>query len=146
MNPSDGHADRVQDPFLHFSYFGLFSALKRYRTVAFLGWGIVALAVGAMLFLRHLSGSVGLAAIGVAVLAVVAGVALVQVSVAALAAYVRVPFPEPPQASGAELPGEAVRELKETIRAVEAGGWQEAFAALEGLRAIGARYDLPPLE
>jgi hypothetical protein len=146
MNPSDLHADRLQDPFLHFSYFGLFSALRRYRTVAFLGWGIVAVAAGALFLLRHLSGSVGLAAIGVAVLAAVAGVALVQVSVAALGAYVRIPFPEPPEQSGAELPGEAVRELKETIRTVEAGGWQEAFAALEGLRAIGARYGLPPLE
>jgi hypothetical protein len=146
MNPSDLHADRLQDPFLHFSYFGLFSALRRYRAVAFLGWGIVAVAAGALFLLRHLSGSVGLAAIGVAVLAAVAGVALVQVSVAALGAYVRIPFPEPPEQSGAELPGEAVRELKETIRTVEAGGWQEAFAALEGLRAIGARYGLPPLE
>jgi hypothetical protein len=146
MNPSDLHADRLQDPFLHFSYFGLFSALRRYRAVAFLGWGIVAVAAGALFLLRHLSGSVGLAAIGVAVLAAVAGVALVQVSVAALGAYVRIPFPEPPEQSRAELPGEAVRELKETIRTVEAGGWQEAFAALEGLRAIGARYGLPPLE
>ena len=126
---------------LGYYYFGFHSALIRYRALTMLGWAVTALGAVGLLFAWH-DGS-DLFAFALAVGAAVAGIALVQGSVAALDQYVRVPFPVPGEFQG-EIAG-GIAECARLMEEIDRGGWQEALAALRALGLMHERFSFPPL-
>lgn len=77
---------------------------------------------------------------------ILAGLALVQHSVESLSAYVQIPYPDSTQPGHAAGRGPAIQEIRELIKEIDEGGWQEAFLALRRLRGMEQRHGLPPLE
>ncbi|HTY59091.1 MAG TPA: hypothetical protein VMF59_09745 [Bacteroidota bacterium] len=126
---------------LAYYYFGFHSALIRYRALTMLGWAVTAVGAAGLLIAWH-DGS-GLLAFAVDCAAVVAGIALVQGSVAALDQYVRIGFPVPEEFQG-EMAG-GIAECARLMEEIDRGGWQEALAALRALRGMRGRYPFPPL-
>jgi hypothetical protein len=126
---------------LAYYYFGFHSALTRYRALTILGWAVTALGAAGLLVAWH-DGS-GLFTFAVDLAAAVAGVALVQGSVAALDQYVRVPFPVPEEFTGEIAHG--IAECARLMEEIDRGGWQEALAALRALGTMHTRFAFPPL-
>ena len=131
---------------LEYFYYGLYRALKRYRRMTLIGWGVVLLGcVGIGLRWRG-GGPFELVDILLSAATVLAGLALVQHSVESLSAYVEIQYPdhrEPGQSAGR---GPAIDEIRGLIKEIDKGGWQEAFLALRRLRSMEQRHGLPPLE
>jgi len=134
----------AQDPALHFFYFGFFQALRRFRTFTIAGWLLAGSGVGAIALRWEPVWSGDLASVMMCVFLFAGGVATVHVNLSALMSYVRVPFPPPDAGGGSGDSADAVREILPLMKEVDEGGWQEAFRAMESLRAIGVRYGLPP--
>lgn len=125
-----------------FYYHGLYRVLRRYRTATIAGWAIVFAGVAAIPLGWNAGGGHGLLDLLLAAGTIVAGLVLVSEAVSFLAAYLAVPFPEDVP-EGGETPG-AASEIRLLMNDIENGGWQEAYAAIAGLRAIGVRHGLPP--
>ena len=119
---------------LEYYYHGFLRTLRHHRIVTIAGW-IVAVAGGAGVFASCRAGE-DLAGSAIPLLAVCAGIALVQQSVARLDAYVAIPFPAPDPEMTARLP--VLSACAELMQEVETGGWQEAYAALRTLRGMPA--------
>jgi hypothetical protein len=133
----------VNSEHLDFLYYGLYAVLRRYRAMTILGWGISAAGVAGFIASWSIPGAFGLHSAVLAALVVLAGLALVQVSVMALQSYVSIRFP--PLPAGSTETDLALRETLDQVTAgVRDGGWEDAFQAIRELRAIGERMDLPP--
>ena len=128
---------------LRFYYFGLHAVLRRYRFMTILGWVIVALGVASVPLSWRLGTPHGLVDTLLSISTVIAGLAVVQQSVAALASYLHVPFSERPDGTTARRP--AIVYIEELMRDVDEGGWQDAFAAIEKLERMQDSHGLPPL-
>jgi hypothetical protein len=126
---------------LEFYYYGFYSALKRFRGVVAVGWFVTCAGAGAFVVRFEAVRSAGLFDIIVCLGCVVAGIAVVQTAVAALTAYVRVPFPVPEPSTGEQE--EIVGRLRDLMKNVEDGGWREAREAIHAVRELGVRYGLP---
>lgn len=131
---------------LEFYYHGLYRALRRFRIMTILGWTVVALGI-ASIPMGWRSGQIhGLLDLALSGSTVLAGLALVQQSVAFLAAYLRVPFPAATDGDGSDQPSGVVHEIRELMKDLDEGGWQEAYSAIGKLKEMQSRYSLPPLE
>lgn len=122
--------------------YGFHRALLRFRRAVFLGWTLAAAGVIGLLLRWEARPFVGLLDILLSGLVVVAGVVLVSQAVEFLSAYARTLFMS--AAAGAART-ELDKELDELARTVEAGGWQEAFAAVDRIRSIAERHGLPAM-
>jgi hypothetical protein len=140
---------RTEDPAdepLKYFYFGLYDALKRYRRMSLIGWAVVLIGCVGIGLRWRAGGPFGLVDLLLSAATILAGLALVQHSVENLTAYVRIPFPESTQPGYATGRGPAIQEIRELIKEIDEGGWQEAFLALRRLRGMEQRHGLPPLE
>ena len=131
----------MNDNFLGYYYFGFHSALVRYRLLTVEGWIVTAIGAGGLFFTWGRPAD--LLPIVVALSAVVAGVSIVQQSVASLDQYVRIPFPDP-GSSPPEIAAGIV-ECARLMEEIDRGGWQEAVAALRALDGMKERFSFPPL-
>ena len=128
---------------LRFYYFGLYGVLRRYKAMTILGWVIVSLGFASVPLSWRLGTPHGLVDTMLSAGTVVAGLAVVQQSIAALSSYLHVPFSERPERTA--VPHPAVQQLEELMRDIDDGGWQEAYAAIEKLEQMQDAYGLPPL-
>ena len=110
-----------------------------------LGWTIVFLGA-ASIPLSWRSGLLdGLVDTLLSVATIVAGLAMVQQSIASLADYLHVPFSERPD--GSSTPAHpALQYIEEMMRDIDDGGRQEAYAAVGRLEKMETSYNLPPLK
>jgi hypothetical protein len=131
----------VSEKFLGYYYFGFHSALARYRVLTVEGWIVTAIGAAGLFVSWRESGD--LMTIAVALSAVVAGVSIVQQSVASLDQYVRIPFPDPGSCPE-EIAG-GIGECARLMGEIDRGGWQEASAALGALGRMKERFSFPPL-
>ena len=131
----------VSEKFLGYYYFGFHSALARYRVLTVEGWIVTAIGAAGLFVSWRESGD--LMTIAVALSAVVAGVSIVQQSVASLDQYVRIPFPDPGSCPE-EIAG-GIGECARLMEEIDRGGWQEASAALGALGRMKERFSFPPL-
>jgi hypothetical protein len=82
--------------------------------------------------------------VSLTVMTILAGLVVVWQNIAALEQYIRVPFPTATDSAGeTSLP---IKEIKNVMKEVDDGGWQEAYEALQRLREIQMKYSLPQLE
>jgi hypothetical protein len=126
---------------LEFYYYGFYAALKRFRSVAGAGCLVTGAGAGAFMVRWQLARFPGWLDIVVCLGCVVAGIAVVQTAVAALTAYVRVPFPLPVTPAGEQE--EIFGRLRELMQDVEDGGWREAREAIRRVRELGEQHGLP---
>jgi hypothetical protein len=131
---------------LEFYYYGLYRALRRYRMMTILGWTVVALGIASVPLGWRYGQIHGLLDLALSGSAVVAGLALVQQSVASLETYLRVPFPPAGDSDGADQPSTAVNEIRQLMKDLDEGGWLEAYGAIGKLKEMQSRHGLPPLE
>jgi hypothetical protein len=137
-----GSSPDLPAEYLEFRYFGFYAALRRFRTTTVTGWGVSAVGMIAFLLSWEAPAGPGGFSIFSAAALVAAGIVVVQSAVMSLHSYVSVPFPPVPH----EWPEHARRplaELEPLFAEVRDGGWDDAFRALAGVRAIGAREGLP---
>lgn len=129
------------DSELQYFYFGLYTALKRYRFATILGWLVVAAGVASIPLGWEWGRPHGLLDLALGALTIVAGLTLVQQSVVSLESYLRIPFPSMKPEEGA--PPTAITEIKDMMNEVDTGGWQEAYVGISKLREIGEKHQLP---
>lgn len=129
---------------LEYWYHGFARALRRYRTATVLGWLIVLAGVAGVPLGWRAAGSHGALDLLLCGGTIVAGLLLVSECVSFLHAYIAVPFPLAPADTEAVGPLQVLEELRALMHDVDAGGWQEAYAAIARLETIGARHGLPP--
>jgi len=131
------------DAELRFYYFGLYAVLRRHRAMTILGWVIVLLGLATVPLSWRLGTPHGLVDTLLSAGTVIAGLAVVHQSVAALGSYLHVPFSERP-GSTADLPP-AILYIEELMRDIDEGGWQDAYAAIGKLELMQDSHSLPPL-
>ncbi len=131
------------EPELRYYYYGLYAVLRRYRAMTILGWVIALLGLATVPLSWRLGTPHGLVDTLLSVGTVIAGLALVQQSVTALASYLHVPFGERPD--GPTQPHPAIRYIEELIREIDEGGWQDAYRAIMKLEQMHDSYALPQL-
>jgi hypothetical protein len=127
---------------LAYCYFGFASSLRRYRRMTVLGWVVVAAGFLSLMIGWREGTPHGLLDLVLSVLAIAAGIGLVQQSVMSLEAYVRsktILFAAVPATNRPP----AINEMIALMDDVETGGWQEAYAALGKLRTLGTVHGLP---
>lgn len=122
------------DAALDYYYTGFLRTLRHHRIATIAGWSVAA-AGGAGVFASCRAGD-GLLSTAIPLSALCAGIALVQQSVARLDAYVAIPFPAPDPETIARFP--LLAACAKLMQDVDAGGWQEAYAALRTLRGMPA--------
>lgn len=133
----------LSDSELHYFYFGLHTALKRYRFATLVGWIVVALGVASVPLGWEWGRPHGLLDLALGALTIVAGLTLVQQSVVYLESYLNVPFPLPPANSEESGNTLVLAEIRELMNDIDTGGWQEAYAGISRLREIGEKHQLP---
>ncbi len=125
-----------------YCYPGFASSLRRYRRMTVLGWVVVAAGfLSLMIGWRDVT-SHGMLDLLLSTLAMASGVGIVQQSVMTLESYVRtrgILVSAIPQAER----GPAIDEALALMEEVETGGWQDAYAALKKLRALGTTHGIP---
>ncbi len=123
-----------------FFYVGFLMVLRRYRSLVLIGWAVV-VAGFCSLMLGWWSALPPACAVS-SILTMAAGVALVHLAVSTLDTYVRVPARDLEGKRG-EPPVAPLDEILGLMESVSAGGWQEAFAAIRRLQAIGTSLGFP---
>jgi hypothetical protein len=131
---------------LEFYYHGLYRALRRYRMTTLLGWIVVALGIASVPLGWRYGQVHGLLDLVLSGFTVVAGLALVQQSVTSLGTYLRVPFPPAGESDGADQPSTVIHEIRQLMKELDEGGWQEAYGAIGKLEEMQSRHGLPPPE
>lgn len=142
----DARTGERTDELLEYFYFGLYGALRRYRRMTLIGWGVVLFGCIGIGLRWRAGGSFELLDLLLSAATILAGLALVQHSVESLTAYLQIPFPDTTQPGFAAGRGPAIQEIKDLIREIDEGGWQEAFLALRRLRGMEQQHGLPPIE
>ncbi len=132
----------LTDAELQYFYFGFYKVLKRYRLTSITGWVIVLLGCLSIPLGWQFGMTTGLIEVLLAVMTMFAGLAVVWQNIAAIEEYLRIPFP----LSSAEATHASLSEIKEIMKDVLDGGWQEAYEAIGRLRALKVKHGLPPLE
>jgi hypothetical protein len=135
----------LTDDELRFYYFGLYAVLKRYRFMTLLGWFVVAVGVVSFMLAWDVGREHGVIDTMLACGCAIAGLALVQNSIASLSSYVAVPFRSAEVDAGDAGKSPVVLEIVTLMKDVEDGGWQEAYAAIRKLKELESRYGLPSL-
>ena len=130
---------------LSFYYFGFYRVLTRYRVMTLVGWLVVAAGCASFFLAWNVGREHGLVDTLLACGCIVAGLALVQNSVASLSSYVAVPFSSLRDDAGSTEQSPAVREVVTLMKDVEEGGWQEAYTAIRKLKELESTFGLPPL-
>jgi hypothetical protein len=131
---------------LEFYYHGFRSALFRYRRLTIIGWLATAIGCTGLLASCREAFSGDVFALAIPLCAVVAGLALVHQSVAALDAYVAIPFPKPDPEQVPSYICEAVSECTRWMGEIERGGWQDAFHAIGAMATLAERYGLGEIQ
>jgi hypothetical protein len=126
-----------ENPYLAYAYHDFHGIVRRFCRFTVLGWVIVAVGVGWLVFEGAGAGGT-LARYLLAVSVVLAGVAVVAINVGALESYLRIPFPLPPGDPHAE-------RLAGLLRDVQDGGWRDACAVRHTLERLEADEGFPPL-
>jgi len=139
MSPSPSDQD------LQFYYFGLYAALKRYRTATLLGWLIVLVGCVSVPLGWNVARSHGMIDIALSVCTVAAGLAVVSLSISALETYLNVPFRGKNEGNGVDDRAIVIEEIILLMKDIDHGGWQEAYAAIGKLKTMETRHGLPPL-
>lgn len=129
-----------------FYYHGLHRVLRRYRTATIIGWVVVFLGVAGIPLGWNAGRAHGLLDLLLCGCTIAAGLVLVSEAVSFLGAYLTVPFPRAVAEPAPEGEPEFVLQIRQLMKDVEAGGWQEAYAAIGTLRALGVNNGLPPPE
>lgn len=132
----------LTDAELQFFYFGFYKLLKRYRLTSITGWIIVLLGCLSIPLGWQLGRAPGLIEVLLAVLTMFAGLAVVWQNIAALEQYVRIPFPHSPEDPSQPI----IPEIKNLMKEVDDGGWQEAYEAIGKMKSLQSKHNLPPLE
>lgn len=131
----------LNDPELRYFFLGFHRVLKRYRLTSFIGWSIVFMGCASVLLRWNLVRSTELLEISLTALSIFAGLVVVWQNISALEEYIKVPFPETHGVG--EIGGHVISEIRDLMKEVHDGGWQEAYAALGKLKTIQSRYNLP---
>ena len=126
---------------LRYYYLGFHRALKRYRTITIIGWTIVVIGCASFPVGWSVGRPAGLIEIALSCATVVAGLGLVSLSISSLDAYIRITLPF--AQNGEQHP--VIHEIVEIMKDVDAGGWQEAYAAITKIEELGTRFGLPQL-
>lgn len=134
----------MTDAELQYFYVGFYNALKRYRSTSLLGWTIVLLGCVSIPLGWNWGRRDGIVDVSLTVMTILAGLVVVWQNITALEQYIRVPFPTGLE-TNPEVPS-PISEIRNVMKEVDDGGWQEAYAALGRLREIQAKYSLPQLE
>lgn len=124
---------------LEFYYFGFYRILKRYRFTSLLGWAIVFLACLSIPLGWNTGRATDLIVITLTLLTVFAGLAVVWQNISALENYLRIPFPHTNDEA-------FVGEIRELMKDVDSGGWQEAYEAIGRIKELQIKHSLPSLE
>jgi hypothetical protein len=129
----------MNDAELQYYYFGFYRVLKRYRSTSILGWAIVFVGCASVPFGWNLGRTMGFIEVVLTLLTLLAGLAVVWQNISALEEYIHVPFPS---LSNGELHErvELIVEIKNIMKEVDNGGWQEAYAAIGKLELLRAKY------
>ena len=127
---------------LAFYYHGFRAALVRYRALTIAGWCAAAIGAGGALASCGPGTRADLFTVLIPLCAAAAGLALVHQSVAALDAYVRIPFPLPDPGTVPVHIAAALEESAHLMNDIDRGGWQEAYAALRALKTMHERHGL----
>ena len=117
----------------------LIMALKRYRFNTLLGWTIALVGCLSVPFGWRYAGTHGLLDLCLSGGTVLAGLALVQQSVATLSAYLRISFRLPQDEKALPEESPVVTEIRQIINQIEEGGWQEAYTAINTLEETMTR-------
>ena len=130
---------------LQYFYHGLHRALKRYRTATIIGWVIVLAGALSVPIGWGAARGHGLVDLLLAGATVAGGLMLVSEAISFLEAYLSVPFSSD---SGGTAGGDPplLAEIRVIIEEIRAGGWQEAYAAIDRLKGLAGRYPVPPLQ
>jgi len=107
---------------------GFLESLKRYRRVTLVGWMVAAGGAMALVLRWRSPGMLGLLDIVLSGATIAAGILLVLYGIEGLSAFIRTAL--------AALQKEELTELRELMKEVEDGGWQDAFAALARVRRM----------
>ncbi len=140
LSQEPAHGAPLTEAEVAFFYVGFLTILRRYRSLVLIGWTVVA--GGFCSLMLGWWSSLPLAFAMSSILTMAAGVALVHLAVATLETYVRVPARDL-QGKRGEPPVAPLDEILGLMDSVSAGGWQEAFAAISRLQAIGTSLGFP---
>ena len=131
----------LSEPELEYYYFGFSRILKSFRTITLLGWGIVLIGAVSLPLGWRFGQPHGLIDVALSIATTLAGVLVVQQGVAALASYINIPFDDRPGSGEDRHP--AVKEIRALMKEIDDGGWWEANGGIQGLKEIGAKFELP---
>ena len=77
---------------------------------------------------------------------IVAGLVVVRQAIASLSSYLTIPFASTMIEEQSQEPPPAIKEIIDLMNDVEAGGWQEAYAAIRKLKEMETSHSLPALD
>jgi hypothetical protein len=132
----------LTDAELQYFYFGFYKALKRYRLTSIAGWSVVLLGCLSVPFGWNLGRATGVTEVFLTLLTVFAGLTVVWQNIAALEQYVRIPFPDSSETQALSV----VQDIRDLMKEVDEGGWQDAYDAIGKLKEMQAKHNLPPLD
>jgi ABC-type multidrug transport system fused ATPase/permease subunit len=135
----------MTDAELQYYYFGFYRILKRYRSTSILGWAIVFVACLSVPFGWNLGRATGFVEVVLTILTILAGLAVVWQNISALEEYIRVPYPSTVNGE-ANTSAELIAEIKNLMKEVDDGGWQEAYTAIGKVESLRVKYSLPELK
>ena len=131
---------------LQYYYHGFYRVLKRYRATSILGWLIVFAGVVSVPFGWKLGRTTGFIEVVLTLLTILAGLTVVWQNISALDEYIHVPFPLSTQAEMNEQQTAVLSEIRNLMKEVDDGGWQEAYAAIGKLKEMQTKFGLPELK
>ena len=122
---------------------GTGSMLRRFRRMTIFGWLVAAMGFLSLVLGWRAETAHEILDLTLSCLAIASGIVVVHVSIQALDEYVKVVITALRRPLLPETPAGPVAELLAVLNDVDAGGWQDAFAALRRLEEIGRAAGLP---
>jgi hypothetical protein len=126
-----------------FFYHGFYRVLRRFRVATLAGWIIVFAGLAGIPLGWRSSSMHGMMDLMLCGGTIVAGLVVVSEAVSFLAGYTAIRFPSRPSDPSGETETGLAQEVSVLMKDVEGGGWQDAYAAIGALKAIGTRHGLP---